>query len=123
MEPTLDQVRHELAEIHDELLSLPVDAFERRAVLRDRQNELRQLSHSMVDEAELHDAEHLRAAYTRLAEVRDQMLDEQLSGSSVGDDAVWGELALSVNRAIDAGNEIDDVESRLKEILSQLRED
>lgn len=122
MEPTLDQVRHELAEIHEELLSLPQDDFDRRATLRDRQNHLRQLSHSLVDQADLHDAEHLKAAYDRLAQVRDRMLDEQISGASVGDDAVWGEIALSVNRAIDAGNGLDEVEARLQEILSQLRD-
>ena len=121
MEPTLDQVRHELAEIHEELLSLPADDFDRRSVLKDRQNELRQMSHQMVDDANLHDAAHLKAAYNRLAEVRDRMLDEQLSGASVGDDAVWGELALTVNKAIDAGNNLDEVENRLQEILSQLR--
>ncbi len=121
MEPTLDQVRQELADIHDELLELPADAYDRRSRLKDRQNELRQLSHRMVDDKELHDAAALKAAYNRLAQVRDHLHDERLSGSSVGDDAVWGELAMGINNAIDAGNGVEEVEARLKEILTQLR--
>lgn len=121
MEPTLDQVRQELADVHDELLSLPASDFDRRAQLKDRQNELRQLSHEMVDGKPLHDAAALKAAYVRLAKVRDHLLDQQLSGSSIGDDAVWGELAMSINKAIDAGNGLDVVEARLQEILGQLR--
>lgn len=121
MELTLDQVRTELAEIHEELLRLPKDDFDRRSVLRSRQNELRQLSAQILDGQPLEDARHLRAAFTRLAELRDRMLDERISGSSVGGDAIWGELAMSINRAIDAGNGVEEVEERLQEILSQLR--
>lgn len=49
MEPTLDQVRQELAEIHEQLLSeqllsLQADAFSRRSDLKEPQNELRQPS-------------------------------------------------------------------------------
>ena len=123
MEPTLDQVRHELADIHDRLLELPQDAYAERAELKDRQNELRALSHEMVDSADMHDAAHLKAAYRRLEAVRDHLIDDQISGASVGDDAVWGELAMNVNRAIEAGSGVDEVEARLKEILGQLRDD
>jgi len=121
MEQTLDQVRQQLADIHDELLELPTDAYDQRSRLKDRQNELRQLSHQMVDGKELHDAAALKAAYNRLAQVRDRLHDERLSASSVGSDAVWGELATSINNAIDAGNGVDEVETRLQEILAQLR--
>jgi cytochrome c556 len=122
MEPTLDQVRNELVDIHDEFLALPKDDYERRVVLKDRQHELRALSHEMVDSAEMHDAAHLKAEYQRLDALRDRMLDEELSGASVGDDAVWGELAMKINRAIDAGSGVEDVEARLQEILAQLKE-
>lgn len=121
MEPTLDQVRQELADIHDELLALPSDAYDQRSRLKDRQNELRQLSHHLVDGRSMHDAADLKAAYNRLAQVRDELHDERLSVASVGDDAVWGELAIGINKAIDAGNGIEEVESRLKEVLAQLR--
>lgn len=121
MEPTLDQVRQELADIHDQLLALHTDAFDQRSRLKDRQNELRQLSHQLVEGQPMHDAAALKAAYNRLAEVRDHLHDELLSGSSIGDNAVWGELAMGINNAISAGNGIDEVEARLKEILAQLR--
>jgi hypothetical protein len=49
MEPTLDQVRQGLADIHDEPLALPTDALDRRSRLKDRQQEqLRKLSHTTV---------------------------------------------------------------------------
>jgi cytochrome c556 len=121
MEPTLDQVRQELADIHDELLALPSDAFDRRSRLKDRQNELRQLSHQMVDGQPLHDAAHLKSAFDRLHSVRDRLLDDRIGASSTGDDAVWGEMSLAMNKAIDAGVGTDEIERRLKEILAQLR--
>jgi len=121
MEPTLDQVRQELADIHDQLLELPTDAFDQRSRLKDRQNELRQLSHQIVDGRSMHEAADLKAAYNRLAHVRDQLHDERLSVASLGDDAIWGELAIGINKAIDAGNGVEEVEARLNEILAELR--
>jgi cytochrome c556 len=121
MEPTLDQVRQELADIHDELLALATDAFDRRSRLKDRQNELRQLSHKMVDGQQLHDAAHLKAAYDRLHSLRDRLIEERIGAASTGDNAVWGEISMSINKAIDAGIGTDQIEKRLKEILGQLR--
>ena len=121
MEPTLDEVRQELADIHHELLSIPADDFARRAEIQDRQNELRQLSHRLVENQPLHDAAALHTAYKRLQEVRDRLLEKHLSGASIGHDAVWGEFALSINKAMDAGIGIDEVEARLREIIGQQR--
>ncbi|MEE8407921.1 MAG: hypothetical protein V3S32_12335 [Acidimicrobiia bacterium] len=121
MEPTLDQVRQELADIHDEFLALPTDAFDRRSRLKDRQNELRQLSHKMVDGQQLHDAAHLKAAFDRLHSLRDSLIEERIGAASTGDNAVWGEISMSINNAIDAGIGTDEIEERLKEILGQLR--
>lgn len=123
MEPTLDTVRRELADIHDELLSLPTDDFARRSALRERQNELRRLSHEMIDGEPLHDREVLKAAYKRLQEVRDRMLDLHLthSSTSVGDAGIDGAFTDVINKAIDAGIGIEDVEARLREIIRQMR--
>lgn len=41
MQPSLDDVRGEPAEIHDRLLALPADDYERRSALKDRQIEAR----------------------------------------------------------------------------------
>lgn len=114
MEPTLDQVRQELADIHDELLQLPVDAFERRSILKDRQNELRQLSARLLESH--HDAETLKAAYARLQKVRDQLLDLHVSGTGFE-----GSFMTVVNQAIDSGMGLDAVEDRMREIIRQLR--
>ena len=121
MEPTLDQVRHELANIHEELLSLPADDFERRAELQSRQNELRQLSAELVEGLPLHDAEILKSAYKRLQELRDRMIEERLSASSTGGDSAWGGLSVALNEAIDSGVGTAEIEERLKEIIEQLK--
>lgn len=121
MEPTLDQVRQQLADIHDELLTLPADDFSRRTQLRDRQNELRALSHRLVEGKPLHDAEVLKSAYTRLQEVRDNLIEERVGASSTGGDAALGGFMVALNRAIDAGVGTAEIEARLKEILEQLR--
>lgn len=124
MEPTLDQVRQELTDIHEELLSLPADDFERRVELKDRQNELRQLSHRLVEGQPLYDAEALRAAFNRLAALRDHLLEKRLSESaatSVGDAGIESDFTSVVNKAIESGLGIDEVEARLKEIIEQMR--
>ncbi len=56
MELNLDQVRQELADIHEELFALPQDDFSRRVELKDRQHELRQMSARLVEGQPMHDA-------------------------------------------------------------------
>lgn len=123
MEPNLDQVRQELADIHDELLALPPDAYDRRTQLQQRQRELRQLSHELVDGEPLHDAARLKAAYKRLQKTRDRLLKKhmQFVSTEAGDAGITGELTTTINRAIDAGMGIDEIEARLKEIIDQMR--
>lgn len=118
---TLDQVRRELADIHDQLLSLPADAFDQRAVLMDRQNALRQLSRRLLEEVPIENADILRAEFTRLQEVRDRLLEQRISGASIGGDALWGEFSLVINKAIDAGVGTDQIEARIKEIFDKIR--
>ncbi|MDX1469619.1 MAG: hypothetical protein R3258_09775 [Acidimicrobiia bacterium] len=123
MEKNLDQIRQELADIHDELLDLPADAYERRTELQERQNELRKLSHELVEGEPLHDAERLKAAYGRLQKTRDRLLGKhmQFVSTEAGDAGITGEFNTTINRAIDAGMGIDEIEARLKEIIDQMR--
>lgn len=123
MEPNLDQVRQELADIHDELLAIPQDDFGRRAELKDRQNELRQMSAKLVEGQPLHDAESLRAAYERLHKVRDHLLEKhmQFVSTEVGDAGIDGEITTTINNAMDAGMGLDEIEERLMEIIEQMR--
>jgi hypothetical protein len=123
MEPTLEQVRTELAEIHEELIALPPEDFGHRADLRTRQNELRQLSGELIQGEPLHNRKALEAAYTRLQDVRDRLLEHHLSHSStsVGDAGIDSAFVNAVNKAMDSGLGLDDVEARIGEILAQLR--
>ena len=122
-EPALEQVRQELADIYEEVLSLPVDDYERRSALKDRQNELRQISRQLIAGQPLHDAAILKAAYERLEQVRDRLLDQRLThtSTSVGDAGIESTFTSAINKAIDAGAGLDEVEARLKEILDQMR--
>ncbi|HUF15442.1 MAG TPA: hypothetical protein VMQ46_06115 [Acidimicrobiia bacterium] len=122
-ESTLEQVRQELADIYEEMLSLPVDDYERRSALKDRQNELRQISRHLIAGQPLHDAAVLKAAYERLEQVRDRLLDQRLThtSTSVGDAGIESTFTSAINKAIDAGAGLDEVEARLKEILDQMR--
>jgi hypothetical protein len=123
MEPSLDAVRQELADIHDRLLSLPVDDYASRSALKDRQNELRQLSHRLIEGEPLHDRRALETAYERLQDVRDRLLDQHLqhSSTSIGDAGIDGAFTAMINKAIDSGIGINEVEARLGKILEQMR--
>lgn len=123
METDLDRVRSELSDIHDKLLELPADAFDERSRLKDRQNELRKLSHELIEGEPLHSRQALSAAYERLHEVRDRLLElhVQHSSTSVGDAGIESTFTNAINKAIDAGAGLDDVEARIKQILEQMR--
>ena len=123
MDMTLDQVRQELADIHDELLALPHDAFDRRSQLHDRQNELRQLSSQLVEGEPLHDAAVLKAAYQRLHDARDRVLNQRMQyvSTEAGDAGIAGEITTMINKAMEAGMGLDDIEARMKEIITQLK--
>lgn len=119
----LDQVRQELTDIHEELLTLPADAFDRRAELQGRKTELRQLSAQLIEGEPLHDPEVLRAAFKRLSDVRDQLLSNYLSPGSTGamDTTFDGEFTSVVNKAMTSGLGIDEVERRMAEIIQQMK--
>lgn len=123
MEPTLDEIREELAAIHDKLLALPEDDFAARSELRERQTQLRQRSYELAEGLPLHDKEALLAAYKRLEVVRDRMLEERLSvsGEGAGDAGIDNMFLNAINRAIDSGAGFDEVEARMAEIIQQLK--
>jgi uncharacterized protein YhaN len=123
MEPTLDQVREELAAIHDELLSLPATDFSRRSALKERQQELRKLSHELAEGLPMHEKAILVAEFRRLHQVRDRLLDERLSvsGESAGDAGIDNLFINAVNRAIDSGAGLDEVERRISKIIVQMK--
>lgn len=123
MEQTLDQVREELASIHDELLSLPADDFAKRSELKDRQNELRQKSYELAEGLPMHDKSALIAAFKRLEQERDRLMAGRLyvSGEGAGDAGIDNVFISAVNTAIESGVGLDDIEKRMTEILQQMK--
>ena len=123
MELNLDQVRQELADIHEELYALPQDDFSRRVELKDRQHALRQMSAKLVGDQPMHDAASLNAAHERLHKVRDKLLEKhlQLVSASGGDAGIDGVFTTTINSAMGRGMELDEIEEKLKEIIGQIR--
>jgi hypothetical protein len=121
MEVTLDEVRLELASIHEQLLALAPDAFAARVELRERQNELRALSRDLVAAKEVHEADSLRSAYVRLQEVRDSLIRASHGTRAISAGEARDAIADSVMTAIDAGVGRAALETLLEEILEKLR--
>lgn len=121
--PSLDEVRAELAAIHEELLALPSDAFERRVELQNRRNELRALSHDLTRHLPDSARTALTAEFERLAKERDRILDRHVAPSeSIGDAGVSMQMAQAINAAIDSGYDLEEVERQIRQILDRLRE-
>lgn len=84
---------------------------------------MRQLSYKLAEGEPMHDSAVLKAAFTRLQQERDRLYDAKLpySSTSVGDAGIEADFTAAVNKAIDAGTGIDEIEARLEEILKQLK--
>jgi|GEM_PF-2500028 len=122
--PSLDEVRAELAAIHEELLTLPTDDYSRRVELQDRRNELRALSHDLTRELPESARNALTAEFQRLAKERDRILNQLLSptGESVGDTGVPEQMTRAINAAIESGLGLDEIEREIRRILDRLRD-
>ncbi|HSJ36310.1 MAG TPA: hypothetical protein VLB85_14780 [Acidimicrobiia bacterium] len=122
--PSLDEVRAELAAIHEELLTLPTDNYSRRVELQDRRNELRALSHDLTRQLPESARNALTAEFQRLAKERDRILNQLLSptGESVGDTGVPEQMTRAINAAIESGLGLDEVEREIRRILDRLRD-
>jgi len=124
MDPTgLDDVRTELAAIHEELFELPVDDFSRRVELQDRRNRLRALSRDLAGELPAAARDALIAEFERLSRARDRILEQRLMHhpESVGDAGLSSSFTDAVNSAIERGLGLDEIQSQLHSILERLR--
>lgn len=124
MNAKLDEVRSELAAIHEELLALPADDFSRRVELQNRRNELRALSADLASDMPAEVRESLLAAFERLSRTRDAILDQHISpgSQSVGDAGIPPMLSAAINQAIEQGLGLDEVEEQIRRIVDQLRD-
>lgn len=123
MEPTLDEVRQELAEIHEELLRIPRDAFDRRAELRAKQTELRRKSAELAEGMTIYDPKTLIAAFERLQTLREELQAQYVSPQStdMGLGGSHTDFAAAANKALSDGVGLDEIEARLEEALAQVR--
>ena len=121
--PTLKEVREELASIHEELLVIPADAYDRRAELKSRQHELRSVSARLVEEYDSEDREALMSAFEHLHKLRDSVVALHVSpqATAVGFAGVDADFNAMVNRAIDEGADRAEIERKLEEVLRRLR--
>lgn len=120
---SLDEIRTELAAIHDELLTLAGDDFGRRVELHDRRNHLRALSGKLADQLPGPTREVLVAAFERLNRARDAILDQRMApgSESVGDAGIPQRVTDAINAAIDEGMGLDEIEGQIRVVLDSLR--
>lgn len=123
MSSQLDQVRAELAAIHDELLSIPGDDYARRVELQDRRNHLRALSAELTEPLPGPARQTLLADFERLHRARDHILELTLGpvSESIGDAGLSYALTTAINDAIAQGMGIDEIEKQIRTVLGQLR--
>ena len=121
--PSLDEVRSELAAIHEELLKTPGNDFSRRVELQDRRNALRALSSELAGDLPPDVRESLLAAFDRLSRTRDDILNQRISpaSESVGDAGISPLISAAINAAIERGLGLDEVEEQIRQVVEQLR--
>lgn len=119
----LDDVRSELADIHEELFDLPADDFTRRVELQDRRNRLRALSRDLAADLPPPARDALVAEFERLSRARDRILEQRLMHhpESVGDAGLSSSFTDAVNSAIERGLGLDEIQSQIHSILERLR--
>lgn len=120
---SLDEIRAELAAIHDELLALPPSDYSRRVELADRRNQLRARSRELAEALDSPARETLIAEFERLSRLRDWILDQRLSpaSESIGDAGISSLVSEAINTAIEKGLGLDEVESQIRTVLDRLR--
>lgn len=120
---SLDEIRTELAAIHEELLILDPDDFSRRVELHDRRNDLRALSAELAQQLPGPTRAVLLAAFDRLNRARDHILDTRMSpgSESVGDAGIPQHMTDAINAAIDAGMGLEEIEGQLRMVTNRLR--
>lgn len=122
----MDAIRTRLAAIQDELIGLPNDAFERRAVLHEEQEALRAEAHAEYDAARSPQeiAEELHSLERRWEELQDMRIDvvEQAGGGGQGGDFGQTSEAQFINNAIDAGHGRAELEQRINRLRALLEE-
>lgn len=118
----LDDVRNELAAIHEELFDLPADDFTRRVELQDRRNDLRALSRDLAGDLPPAARDALVAEFERLSRARDRILEQRLMHhpESVGDAGLSSTFTHAVNSAIESGLGLDEIQRQIHSILERL---
>ncbi len=119
---SLDEVRAELAAIHEELVDLPAEDFARRVALQDRRHHLRALSHELTSELPEGARHALVAEFDRLSRTRDRILQHRLihHPESVGDAGLSSIFTDAVNSAIEHGMGLEDIEKQIRSVLERL---
>jgi hypothetical protein len=126
---TLDELRIELAEILNRLNELPADAFKERIRLRDRQAELRAVSHTLA--VSQTSKEDLLEELADLERQREALIDQHLNlahtggatgaGGGGGGAGVDIHQALAMNQAIDRSGGRGAIEARIQAIKAEIR--
>lgn len=125
----LERILHDLAEVQDELIALPEDAFTEREAVRERQEELRAEAAKFAKEQDAgrSDAELLdELAQLRewLAEAEEQHIDMVgQAGGTGGAKATDGDADIAgINRKIDRAQGAGEIHARIGHVKGILHE-
>lgn len=111
-DPSLDEVRVELAEIGKLLDELPGDVLAKRVTLRQRQTELRALAAELYDSSR--PVEQIRKELRDQRRMRDDVFDRHLSIGSIGGGGGPGGGGIDVQHVNEVNRTIDEAWNRVK---------
>jgi DNA repair exonuclease SbcCD ATPase subunit len=125
----IDAIFHEITEIDQQLSDLPEDAFDERARLQARHEELRQQAARLAAESDVD--RPIGELETELAALRQQLdaiegeridMVQQSGGGDAAGPGAEGLGGVSLNRQIEAAQGADEIKARIAVLERQLHE-
>ncbi len=125
--PDFDELLHGLALVDEQLLELPADAIEQRAMLHDRRHELRALLHTLVPTYDvIRPTASLQAELVTIEERLSAIEEQRVNVAEQGQDGgslIGGRLDITdIDRRIEEGQEAPELRHRMMHLRRLLNE-
>ena len=125
--PDFDELLHALAMVDEQLLELPDDAIEQRAMLHDRQHELRALLHILVPTYDV--IRSTASLRTELADIEERLRaieEQEVNVAEQGQDGgslIGGRLDITdIDKRIEEGQGVPELRDRMMHLRRLLDE-
>jgi hypothetical protein len=125
--PDFDELLHALAMVDEQLLELPDDAIEQRAMLHDRQHELRALLHILVPTYDvIRSTASLRTELANIEERLRAIEEQEVNVAEQGQDGgslIGGRLDITdIDERIEEGQGVPELRDRMMHLRRLLDE-